>query len=369
MFDVDFDRLKNEMDFDLHNCSILLTGGTGFFGLWLIELIDWLRRTHRIDINLHVVSRDPEAILFQRPIYHNRKWLSFISGDVRSFEPPSGKIDYVIHAAADTSVSASRQPLELFDVICSGASHVFKTAHFLGAHRVLLVSSGAVYGPYLFENILQELEQGIIDPVYVSKKYGSVELGGFEKISEIAKTAPDPLKLSSAYGEGKRVSEALGAYIAHTTDLQIVTARCFAFIGAGLPLDGHFAIGNFIRDAIKGRDISLNSTGRTERSYMYAADLAIWLFTLLLKGRAGEAYNVGSDQKIDILSTARLVRDQLSPEQQITFANKASNDASFYVPDIKKAHIELGLNSWTPLDLAVRRTADDAKHFWSEHLV
>ncbi len=334
-FDADFSRLRSVMNFDLHGRSILLTGGTGFFGLWLIELVDLLRRVEGMDITVHALSRNPAAAVVQRPVYRDRPWLHFIAGDVRSFAAPAGRIDYVIHGAADTSAAAGAHAIELFDVITGGTRHVLNMANDLACRRVLLLSSGAVYGA----------------------------ASTVDKMPETLTTAPDPLALSSAYGEGKRVCEALGAYMSQQASFDVVTARCFAFVGAGLPLSGHFAIGNFIRDAIHGNDMRLNSTGQSRRSYLYAADLAIWLVTLLLKGRTGVAYNVGSDQGIDILSTAGLVRDTLAPGRSVTVAEGASTSASFYVPEIGRARSEFGLDAWTPLEVAVRRTAEDARRF------
>ena len=176
-------------------------------------------------------------------------------------------------------------------------------------------------------------------------------------------TAPDTMRLASAYGEGKRVCEALGTYLVDGSAFEVVSARCFAFLGAGLPLSGHFAIGNFIRDALENCDLHLNSTGKSQRSYLYGADLAVWLMTLLLNGRAGAAYNVGSDRELDVLSAARRVRDTLKPELSVRIAENASTAASFYVPDIERARSELGLDVWTDLELAIRRTAQDALSF------
>ncbi len=334
-FDEDFDRLRSRIHFDLNNRTLLLTGATGFFGLWLIELMDWLRRVERMEMTVYVLSRDPEDAIRNRPMYRDRKWLRFIRGDVRSFLPPDESIDYVIHGAADTSADAGANGLELLDVLGNGTRHVLDMARQLGRPRVLLVSSGAVYGASRIR----------------------------DKFLETRLTAPDPLKPSSAYGEGKRMSEAIGACMANQSELDVVIARCFAFVGAGLPFDGHFAIGNFIRDAVDGRDILLRSTGESCRSYLYAADLAIWLVALLLTGKSGEAYNVGSDEEVSIISTAGLVRDCLNPALSIKIKESADAGVSFYVPDITKAQTELGLGVWTPLETAIRRTANDSRRF------
>lgn len=332
-FDEDFHRLRDKGEWGgLDRRSLLLTGGTGFFGLWMVEFVDWLRRSQRVETTLYLLTRDHGRVVSRHPIYRDRPWIRFLDGDIRAFEAPSGRIDYIIHGATDTSAEAGRNAFEMFDVIYQGTRRTLEVAKQRQCRRLLLISSGAVYGVASMA----------------------------EKFSETRLSAPDVMSASCAYGEGKRVSEALGTFAASDA-LEVVTARCFAFVGAGLPLGGHFAIGNFIRNALENQEILLNSTGKSQRSYLYAADLAVWLMTLLLKGRPGRSYNVGSDQMVDVYSTACLVRDELSPDLPVRIADKATDSANSYYPDIDRARAELGLDAWTPLNMAIRRTAEDAR--------
>jgi nucleoside-diphosphate-sugar epimerase len=333
-FDEDFERLSDKAEWSgFDGRSMLLTGATGFFGLWLIEFFDWLRRNRSWDGALHLLTRDREKVLDRYPIYRQRPWIQLVGGDIRSFSPPAQKIDFFVHGATDTSAEMGRRPQELLDVIYGGTRHVLDIAAQSDCKRILFISSGAVYGP--------------IDRP--------------ERVSEACRTAPDVLSTASAYGEGKRIGEALGAFAAQSASFEMVIARCFAFVGAGLPLHAHFAIGNFIRDALENKPILLNSTGKSWRSYLYAADLVIWLMTLLLRGRSSTAYNVGSDQILDIWTTACLVRDVLSPSLSVTVAPNALTTTTYYVPSIERARTELGLDVWTSPELAVRRTAEDAR--------
>ena len=140
--------------------------------------------------------------------------------------------------------------------------------------------------------------------------------------------------------------------------LDVTVARLFAFVGPYLPLDRHFAIGNFVADALAGRSILVRGDGSPVRSYMYAADMAVWLWVMLLHERAaGATFNVGSERSISIAETARLVAAQCGAEMDVTVlggANRGAGDR--YVPSTRRARDELGVSEIVGLPEAVRRT-------------
>jgi dTDP-glucose 4,6-dehydratase len=198
-----------------------------------------------------------------------------------------------------------------------------------GASRFLLTSSGAIYGP-----------QPSDLPAFTEDWQGS----------------PDLCNPASAYGLGKRAAEHLCAIYQDAHGLETVVARCFAFVGQDLPLDVHFAIGNFIRDALFASAITVAGDGTPLRTYLDQRDMAHWLLTMLVGGRPGQAYNVGSDQIISIADLAHLVRDVLAPDKPVRILGQPTAGAARnrYVPDIRKAQQELGLDVTTPLADAIR---------------
>ena len=168
----------------------------------------------------------------------------------------------------------------------------------------------------------------------------------------------------NSYGIGKKLAEHLCAIYGAEYDLEVVVARCFAFVGPDLPMDEHFAIGNFIRDAICGDEILVNGDGTPLRSYLYQSDLAHWLMTLLAVGCPGQAYNVGSDQEISIADLALLVQAKLAPEKKIRILKKingSSEARSRYIPFIGKAKKEFGLKVEISLGEAILKSVAKGK--------
>ncbi len=310
---------------------IFITGGTGFFGLWLLTALRHLNQQEN-HIEVCVLSRNPKEFLDRHLHLQNQTWLSFITGNVRNFEIPDRPFDYLLHAATETSMAAHAEPQTMLDDILLGTSQVIKLAKRCGVKRMLLVSSGAVYG---------------------------AQPDGLLHQPDDSPLACIPLLVSSAYGEGKRVMELMGAMAQMQGELEAVSARCFSFCGPGLPLDAHFAMGNFIRDALYREKITVQGDGSAVRSYLYGADLAAWLLGLLVHGKPGNAYNVGSEISISIKDLATKVRDILAPEKPVVVMQASDPTNAIrhrYVPSTSKAR-SLGCAQWTSLETSMLNTA------------
>jgi len=300
--------------------------------MWLLESLSYLYHELKINISVTVLTRSIPAFLKKAPQFANTAWLNFIEGDVCDFAFPTTQFSHIIHAATQASAQLNReQPITMLDTIALGTRRMLEFAQICGAKSVLLTSSGAVYGqqPY--------------DLSHVPETY----LG-----------APDILSAHSAYGVGKRYAEHLACLFAQEANFEIKIARCFAFVGPYLPLDTHFAIGNFMRSVLNGEVINVLGDGSPFRSYLYAADLVIWLWVILCKGESGCAYNVGSEEAIDIESLAHLVAQCVpnSPEVKIHQARLENLKPARYVPDTQYAKETLGLEQWVSLREAINRT-------------
>lgn len=317
---------------ELRGQRIFLTGGTGFFGCWLLETFTWLEERLRLEAACTVLTRDPEAFRRKAPHLAGHPAVRLVPGDVRDFAFPEDRCSLVIHAATEASASMIRdQPQAMLETIVVGTRRVLDFAAARGARRLLLTSSGAVYGRQPPEL------------THVPEDYAG---------------APDPTLPTSCYGEGKRMAELLCAIHSRQHGFQAAIARCFAFVGPYLNLDIHYAVGNFIRDGLAGGPIRVGGDGTPYRSYLYAADLAFWLWLILLRGEPLRPYNVGSGEAVSIADLARRVASVFEPAPSVTIARepRPGKPAERYVPSVERVERELGLVPHFTLEDAVRRT-------------
>lgn len=308
---------------------MFVSGGTGFFGRWLLEALSHADRRLGLKLKITTLCRAPEAFLAANPHLATNESLRWWRGDVRDFSSPPGTFRFVIHAATPANEHFNRtQPASMFDTIIRGTRRMLDFAETSGTNALLLTSSGAVYGK---------------QPAEISH------------INEDFRGGPDPTSPLSAYAEGKRAAEFLVA----SSNVPSKIARGFAFAGPLLPMNTHFAYGNFVRDAVLGNPIEIRGDGSPLRSYLYASDLVVWLLTILLHGAHGRPYNVGSDVTTSIHDLAQLISEEagnsgIEVQQKRTL--ESGTPAERYVPSIDRARHELGLEVWTPLQESIRRT-------------
>ncbi|WP_420146422.1 NAD-dependent epimerase/dehydratase family protein [Sphingobium sp.] len=315
----------------LEGARIFFTGGTGFIGRWMLEAL--ARAPVHVDVSL--LSRNPEGFAARAPHLADR--FRLIRGDIQSCPAPDGAFTHIVHGATDASAAlTANDPRRMFDTILDGTRAMLDLARDRQA-RMLFMSSGAVYGVQPW------------DVTHVTEDW----IGG--------PSIRDP---RSAYAEGKRAAETLCAIYAQQFGVETVTARIFALLGPLLSLDTHFAAGNFIHDAIAGRVIEVQGSGQAVRSYLYAADLAVWMWSLLIAGEKGAAYNVGSEEAVSIADLARRTATVLgAPDVHILGRPDSGWNPGRYVPSTALIRETLGVSATVDIDEAIRRTA--ASNGWT----
>jgi dTDP-glucose 4,6-dehydratase len=316
---------------ELRGSQIFITGGTGFFGCWLLESFIWANQCLGLKARAVVLTRNPQRLREQAPYLADDPAVSLHRGDVRDFEFPAGSFSHVIHAATEASaVLNSTDPSTMLDTNVQGTTRCLQFAAICGARKFLLTSSGAVYGPQPSE---------------------------LTHVPETLAGGPDPLSCNSAYAEGKRMAELQCALAARNSGCEMKIARGFAFVGPYMQFDAHFAIGNFIRDQAEGQAIIVEGDGTAIRSYLYASDLMVWLWTILFRGENCRPYNVGSEHAVNIAELAAEVAQARQTHVKVEFRGQhAGLPPQRYVPSTERARRELGLQERVSLREAISKT-------------
>jgi nucleoside-diphosphate-sugar epimerase len=316
----------------LESKTIFLTGGTGFFGRSFLEVMIDLNSANNLNLKIYVLARNPEKFKQHYPELIS-DCLVFQKGDIVNFDFLDIKVNYIFHFATPASATMNiENPLGMFDNIINGSRRILDFAVKSKCEKFLFASSGAAYG------------KQPTDITHIPETYSA---------------APSTQNTHSAYGEGKRVAELMGNIYSEKYGFEHKIARCFAFVGPHLDANGTYAIGNFIRDAVHSKTISIGGDGTPFRSYLHSTDLVVWLITILLNGKNKQLYNVGSDNDLCIFDLAKKITRLVNPSTQIEIAKKAVDISKpdRYVPDISLAKSELGLRVWTSLDDAITETA------------
>ena len=329
--DLDAILAAPQIDWDaLRHGRLLLTGGTGFIGRWLLEALQQANDRLGLELRITVPSRQPET--FRQRTVHllaNGK-LTLVPLDLAT-APPAGEFTHIIHAATDASAALNETaPLTVFRTIVRGTEHVLQLAASLPGVKLLYLSSGAVYGPQ------------------------PADLIG---VPEHWNGSPDPQVARNAYGEAKRAAEMLCAIFRKQFAVNVVTARIFSLLGPFLPLDTHFAAGNFVRDAIAGEKIVVQGNGRPVRSYLYPVDLTSWLLTLLTASPREPAYNIGSERAVTITELAQTVAELIGRQgHEVLGRDDAGWNAGRYVPDTSLIRSEFRVTETVLLEKAILNT-------------
>ena len=316
---------------ELDGQSILVTGGTGFMGKWIAEIVNYINKTGDYNIKLYLLARNIEKFHLEVPHLAELPFISLIKQDVRNLHELPSDVNYIIHAAGspDNREHVS-QPLKTIESFYKGTNAILDAATRLpNLKKIIHISSHTVYGKNESEDLINERFSGKIEN-----------------------------NLNSIYAESKRIAESLCFVYRNNFRLPIVTLRPFAFIGPYQDLDKPWAINNFIRDAILGVPIRILGNGLSVRSYLYGSDMGYWIIKSLLEGEAGEVYNIGSAEAVSLNNLAKKINNSLDSNNEIL--NKSSKDVytdlSVIVPDNSKIIKHFGVSQNFNLEDSISRT-------------
>ncbi len=317
----------------LKNKNIFITGGTGLFGRWLSEAIHIGNEIYNLNITATLLTRNIEQSKKRFAFLKDQNKINFIQGDVKNINLMGKSFDYIVHGATTSAEETyhHENATEKFFTLVEGTTNILKNSISIKPQKILFLSSGVVYGP--LKNSRNALHES----------YDS---------------SPLTSSYESGLAQAKRAAEFLFTAYRKEYDLNIIIARCFAFSGPYLPLNLHYALGNFVHQAMNSNEIVINSDGKSLRSYLHLGDMVNWLVNMLTNDTKDLVFNVGSDQEISIKSLAELVRKIVNPTANIVLLNKknysvGNSIVNKYVPDISKARKQFNLNPTTSLSHSI----------------
>lgn len=311
--------------------KFFVTGATGVFGGWFLEYFNWVHTRKLGTPIVTILSRHPNSYYF--------KFMNTVIGDIRDFVVPESPFEYLLHLAAPSARDTFQGMSDLakLEQLYFGTKRVLEVSESLVRKRSLIASSGAIYGGFPAHHTMP--------------------------ISEENRNAPLSSEDGIGLALGKRVGEFLCQEAVRAKNCDLSIARLFSFVGPGLPVDIHYAIGNFVDKAVRGEEIVITGDGKPSRSYMFLGDMVYWLLTILIKGKNGSDYNVGSTTNVTMSELAQKIKNLVNVDITVSVLGKTNKTSGnpinyFYTPDVSKAKTTLGLKELTSLDEALTTYID-----------
>lgn len=318
-------RSRNDLQ-QLKNANILFTGASGFFGFWFLQVLIYLNEIGEFCGQLFVITRDRKSFVSNFAMFamvEKLGWIHIIEGDIRKVRITDFKPDHLIHFASTSATETfnKAEQISKLDTLYNGTKNIIEQCGD-SLKKVLFASSAAAYG------------------------YSESET----KMRESAYSMVHSQNATFALCLGKLAAEFQINQYANKYNFDFNIARCFSFAGEFMPLNLHYAFGNFIRDAERGDKIIIEGDGSAVRSYMYVGDAISWFITLLARPK-NEILNVGSDELVTIKELAEAIATQAGTSTVILGNSNFEGNfsRSFYAPDLTRVYqlypeLELSMN-------------------------
>ena len=304
---------------NLKGKTFLITGATGLIGSTLCHCLLKLNDLYNTDIKILCPVRNLKKA---ESIFEGNDKLIIKQQELKEFLTDCNQgVDYIIHCATPTAGKYMvSNPVETYAYMIDSTIQLLQFAYEKSIHGMVYVSSLEYYGQVYKEELITEDKQGYVDP-----------------------TSP-----RSSYPLGKRAAEFACVSYAKEYNVPVTMARLTQTFGAGIAKTENRVFAQFARAAINGTDIVLKSSGNSSKPYSYTTDTASGILTILLKGKAGEAYNVSNDETyISINDMAKLVKDNFNSIINIIHDYDPN---SGYAPDtlLKLSSAKLQSLGWKP---------------------
>lgn len=284
----DFDKItKRDISWDaLRNSSFVITGATGLIGSLIVKYLLYANRTMNFGAKIYAVVRNVEKA---DKIFAEEKTdaLTYVVADLTKEKVNcEGDCDYIVHAAAVTASKVMvSDPVGTICTSIDGTEKMLQLAVEKKAKAFIYISSMEIYGQPTVGGKTAEKDLGYVD----------IE------------------NVRSCYPEGKRMCECLCTAYAAQYGVNVISARLAQTFGAGILPTENRVFAQFARSVMRGENIVLHTTGESEGNYVYTADAIAAIMTLLVKGKAGEAYNIANeDSHITIRNMAELVAREIA---------------------------------------------------------
>lgn len=308
----DFDKItKRDISWDaLRNSSFVITGATGLIGSLIVKYLLYANRTMNFGANIYAVVRNVEKA---DKIFAEEKTdaLTYVVADLTKEKVNcEGDCDYIVHAAAVTASKVMvSDPVGTICTSIDGTEKMLQLAVEKKAKAFIYISSMEIYGQPTVGGKTAEKDLGYVD----------IE------------------NVRSCYPEGKRMCECLCTAYAAQYGVNVISARLAQTFGAGILPTENRVFAQFARSVMRGENIVLHTTGESEGNYVYTADAIAAIMTLLVKGKAGEAYNIANeDSHITIRNMSELVAREIAGEKiQVVIDIPEDSVSLGYAPPVK----------------------------------
>ncbi len=304
--------------------TVLITGGAGFLGKYLVLTLEYLNK-NLLKNPCKIIILD-NFIIGARDAFEENEYTKIIEQDISKPFKIEGEVNYIIHAASIAApLFYNKYRLETIDVGFLGTKNMLELAKDKKVESFLFFSSSEVYGNPDSNNIPTKEDY-----------YGNVSCIGAR----------------AAYDESKRIGETLCITYADMYNIPIKIVRPFNIFGPGMRLDDGRGVTNLVISALKGEKIPVYGDGKNTRTWCYVSDATVGFFKILLSNLNKEVFNVGSDeQEIQMRHLAEIVSGLVRKEnvviQNIEGPNEVYKkaDPNRRCPDLVKIGTMLGYNS------------------------